>query len=304
MFQNLEDAKMNWIMHLRDQVHCSEHTVIAYANDLEDFLRFLSEYLGNEITLQIVADADIRTFRSWLARRFGQKKAASSSARAVASLRNFYRFLMDHSCCQGSKIFAIKTPKKAVLNPKALSESDTLECLSHLSSIKTDWTSLRDETLLMLIYGTGCRISEALSITKNHLKEDAFKIIGKGKKQRIIPMLPSLRSKLNQYLEQIPFFLENNSPIFIGKFGKPLQSSTFRAIIQKMRKVLDLSKTVTPHAFRHSFATHLLNNGANLRAIQDLLGHASLSSTQIYTKVELTHLKKAYESHPLSKGRV
>ena len=302
MFQNLEDAKINWITHLRDQVNCSENTVIAYKNDLDDFLRFLSEYLGNELTLKIVIDSDIRTFRSWLAYRFGQKKAASSSARAVASLRNFYRFLMYHSCCQGSKIFSIKTPKKAILNPKALSVDDTLECIAHLSSKKSNWTNLRDESLLTLIYGTGCRISEALSITKNHLKEDALKITGKGRKQRLIPILPMLRSKLNQYIEQIPFVLDNDQPIFIGKLGKPLHSGTFRVIIQKMRQALGLPKSVTPHVFRNSFATHLLNNGANLRAIQELLGHVSLSSTQKYTKVELTHLKKAYESHPFLKN--
>ncbi len=301
MFKTLEDAKSNWITHLKYQLNYSAHTVIAYTNDFEDFVRFLSKYLSCEITLQMIVDSDIRTFRSWLAFRFSQKKAASSSARAVASMRNFYKFLIDHNCCQSSKIFSIKTPKKAVTNPKALSIDDTLECIAHLSNIKKDWTNLRDETLLILIYATGLRISEALSVTKNHLKEEALKIKGKGKKERIIPLLPILRSKLSDYLDRIPFVLSDNEPIFVGKFGKTLHASTFRIIIQKMRNALGLSKNVTPHVFRHSFATHLLNNGANLRAIQELLGHVSLSSTQKYTKIELTHLKKAYESHPFLK---
>ncbi len=301
-FKNLEDAKSSWVVHLTHQMNFSAHTVSAYKNDLEDFLSFLFEYLEDEITLKIIIDSDIRTFRSWLAFRFSKHKAASSSARAVAALRNFYKFLIHHSCCQGSQIFSIKTPKKALLNPKALSIADTMECIEHLSNKTKNWTSLRDETLLTLIYGTGLRISEALSVTKSHLKEEALKITGKGKKQRIIPLLDTLRSKLNQYLAQIPFVLADNTPIFIGKFGKPLQPSAFRMIIKNMRQDLGLSKHVTPHAFRHSFATHLLGNGANLRAIQELLGHVSLSSTQKYTKIELANLKKAYESHPLLKN--
>jgi integrase/recombinase XerC len=302
MFENLEDAKRSWIDHLTDQMNSSEHTDVANKNELEDFLKFLFKYLENEITLKTITDSDIRTFRSWLAFRFSQKKAASSSARAVASLRNFYRFLIDHNCCQSSKIFSIKTPKKAVTTPKALSVNDTLDCIAHLSDVKTDWTNLRDEALLILIYGTGLRISEALSVTKNHLKEDALRVTGKGNKQRIVPLLDSVRAKLTQYAEVIPFILQDDRPIFLGKRGKTLQASSFRIRIKNMRQKLELSKTVTPHAFRHSFATHLLHNGANLRAIQELLGHVSLSSTQKYTKTELTHLKKAYESHPLNKG--
>lgn len=301
--QSLEEIKNSWISHLTYQVNFSQNTVLAYQNDLNDFLEFLSSYVGTKVSTSDVVASDIRTFRSWLAFRFGQKKAASSSARAIASLRNFYRFLMDRNHCNSSQIFSLKTPKKPILNPKALSIEDTLECISHLSKIKKDWTNLRDEVLLTLIYGTGLRISEALSITKNHLTENSLKITGKGKKQRIVPMLPLLRLKLNQYIANIPFVLEKDDPIFLGKFGKKLQPGTFRVQLQMMRNTLNLPKYATPHAFRHSFATHLLNNGANLRAIQELLGHSSLSSTQRYTKVELTHLQKAYQMHPLLKNK-
>lgn len=258
--------------------------------------------MGCQIGIEDVLKSDIRTFRSWLAARVKSKKAAISSARAISSLRNFYSFLIDRGLLEASQIFSIRLPKRPITTPKALGKGEVLLCLEKICKDKAVWTQIRDRTLLLLLYATGLRIGEALSITKNHLKGEFLRIMGKGSKERLVPILELLREQISAYLSSLPFTVSDNDPIFLGKSGKPLQASTFRARLVKLRSELDLPKYTTPHAFRHSFATHLLNNQAGLRAVQEMLGHSSLSSTQIYTKVDMEHLQKAYKAHPMSKG--
>lgn len=297
--KSLTNVVLLWESYLRDQASLSKHTLLAYKNDLNNFLQFLSSYLGHQASLQDVLQADIRTFRSWLASRVKSKKAAVSSARAISSLRNFYSFLIDRAYLNSSQIFSIRSPKKPYSTPKALEKSEAFLCLEEIGKNNGSWIEIRDKTLLLLLYATGLRISEALSVTKSHLGGEFLRIKGKGSKERIVPMLQILKDQLRFYLKCIPFTLESNQPIFVGKFGKTLQASAFRFILAKLRAKFGLPKYTTPHAFRHSFATHLLSNQVSLRAVQELLGHASLSSTQIYTKVDLEHLQKAYEAHPM-----
>lgn len=298
----LVDLISSWTCYLSDQANLSKHTLSAYKNDLDNFLQFLGPYLGQPIETKDVLACDIRTFRSWLAARMKSKRAAISSARAISSLRNFYSFLIDRGYIEVSQVFSIRTPKRPHLAPKALAKEEALLCLQTICKDENSWTQVRDKTLLLLLYATGLRISEALSITKSHLNGEFLRIKGKGSKERLVPMLQLLKEQLATYLTILPFNLANDQPIFLGKLGKPMQASSFRSSIAKLRNELGLPKYTTPHAFRHSFATHLLNNQASLRAVQELLGHSSLSSTQIYTKVDLEHLQRAYKSHPLSKG--
>ncbi|QEK39833.1 tyrosine-type recombinase/integrase [Candidatus Sneabacter namystus] len=289
----------NWTSYLQNQLGYSHHTVVAYIKDVNNFCYFLHKYYNKTTTIDDIISTDIRTIRSWLAWRM-QSSSHASSARAISSLRNFYKFLSVQYPSINHHIFSIKIPKIKRNNPKVLDANDVVLCISAIGHNRTNWTALRDQTILMLMYGTGLRISETLSITKEHIGEDSIKVVCKGNKVRIIPLLSLLKSHLKHYLQILPFPIQPNIPIFLGKRGKTLKASTFNATLRQLRKNMNLPKHVTPHAFRHSFATHLLKNGASLRAVQELLGHASLKSTQIYTHIDTEHLYKSYKKHPLN----
>lgn len=278
----------------------SAHTVNAYRTDIFYFLDFLFKSKNNPITIADLENIMVRQFRSWLSARLDNHNNASN-ARALSSLKSFFRFCNEHQVLQNQEIEKVKTPKIAKSIPKAVDGIDIKNIIAHISKLhKSPWQSKRDEALLTLIYGCGLRISEALLVNKRSLENGQTLIIhGKGKKQRMVPLLPIVIQKINDYLHHCPFDIKLDQPIFLTATGKQYSRRHFSASIQKIRLSLNLQDTITPHAFRHSFATHLLESGGDLRTIQELLGHESLSTTQRYTKVDKARLLNVFDKlHP------
>lgn len=294
-----------WLIYLEHERHYSNNTIISYQTDLENFVEFLNSYNGKSSKLDDIFNITIRTIRSWLAKRKINKFSNSSTLRALSSIKNFYKFLYLETGTMNDIIFSISGPKKTNLLPKALSKDNTEYAINNIANFsKEQWIAKRDVAILTLIYGSGLRISEILSIKKKHLKEEIIRIVGKGKKERIVPWIDYVKNSINDYLNCIPYEIEENSPVFLGKNGKKLQAPVFRRQLTKLRRALGLPESTTPHTFRHNFATDLLENGADLRSIQELLGHKNLSTTQNYTKVNFQHLYNSYISaHPLAKEK-
>lgn len=293
-----------WQKYLSLQKNYSNHTVVSYNNDLKHFLGFIYSYNSEIVTIDHIKATDVRLLRSWLAKRKCDNFVTSSVARGLSSIKNFYKFLGKTMQLNNHVIFSIRSPKKSKLLPKALSEEDVITSIDHIEEYgNIKWVELRNKAMLILIYASGLRISEALSITKLHLQNLEFiKILGKGNKERVIPWLPIARSLINEYLKLLPYELQDNEPIFIGKQGKKLQPPVFNRELIKLKRFYGLPEHLSAHSFRHSFASHLLENGADLRSIQELLGHKSLSTTQNYTKISIKHLESVYSnSHPIKK---
>lgn len=291
----------NWLEYLYKQRSYSKHTLDSYHNDLLNFFSFVEKYKAQSISIDTLKSIDIRTIRSWLSSRHQQKYMATSNARALSGIKNFYRFLEKKYSIYCHGIFTVHSPKKPKALPKALTQSETNLAIDNIEMLgNPEWIHIRNKALLTLIYASGLRISEALSLTKKHLENSEFiKVSGKGNKERIIPWIKEAKELLTIYLDTLPFAVDNNEPIFRGKLGKPLQRAVFNKELIILRRSLGLPEHLSSHAFRHSFATHLLENGADLRSIQDLLGHQSLSTTQRYTKINQTHLESVYtKAHP------
>ena len=296
-----------FLAHLREVKRYGKNTLVAYAHDLDDFGVFFQAYKGEAITAQQLESLDLRDFRSWLANRKQNGMASPSTARALSTIRSFYRYLEKHHDIKNPAPFNIRTPKLDKPLPKALAQNQSMECVSGIGDLQTEnWIALRDVALLSVIYGCGLRISEALAITgaqisgwANGQKSVFLTITGKGNKQRMVPVLKPVQDAIVGYVKECPYKVKENAPIFLGARGKPLNPAIFQKQIRALRGFLGLPESATPHAFRHSFATHLLSSGGDLRTIQELLGHASLSTTQRYTKVDETRLREAYTSaHP------
>lgn len=293
-----------WQRYLLKQKNYSQNTLDSYLNDLNNFLTFSNNYLGEEITLQILSMVDVRLLRSWLAKRLIDKFTSTSNARALSSIKNFYKYLEKYHDIHCHAIFALRSPKKQQKLPKALTKEEVFQSLADIEFLgKEEWIHLRNKALLTLIYATGLRISEALSITKNHMKKDGFiRVIGKGSKERIVPWIEESRKLVELYVDNMPFCITHDEPIFRGEKGGVLQRAVFNRELIQLRRSMGLPEHLSSHAFRHSFATHLLDNDADLRSIQDLLGHASLSTTQDYTQITTSNLENVYnKSHPEAK---
>jgi len=286
-----------WMLHNK---RASRHTLISYANDLRHFLEFLSNHLGGRVGFKQLGKMEAKDFRAWLASRSGEFEA-TSTARALSTIKSFYRYLQKQSLVKNDAIFHMRGPKLKKTLPKALAEEQAQQALQMVGTQhEEDWINKRDLALLVLIYGCGLRISEALSIRFGEISGgDAISIVGKGDKQRMVPLLPIVTAAIAEYTASCPYPFSPASPLFMGKRGKKLDPAIFQLQLRKLRRALQLPESVTPHAFRHSFATHLLSAGGDLRSIQELLGHASLSTTQRYTHVEKTRLMNAYKNaHP------
>lgn len=285
----------------------SASTYETYLGDLADFLIFLSGYAGEKASLKIITDIDAISIRAWLASRHKRELALASSARALSTIRNLYRWLDRHKNIQNTVPFSISSPKAGKTLPKALDINSAVESVESIGEIaRNEWQGKRDIAILMLMYGAGLRISEVLNLNFEDIPTgDTLRITGKGNKQREVPILPAIKKVLKEYLAECPYIKENgygkdkDSPLFISATGKRLAYSVFNKQIRNLRGYLGLPESATPHAFRHSFATHLLEGGGDLRTIQELLGHASLSTTQRYTKTNSAHLMATYKkSHP------
>jgi len=298
----LGKAVKQWLGWLAHQKASSAHTITAYSTDIRDFFAFANRHSGGEVTFTQLAGWSLRDFRSWLAARHGEGLSAASTARAVSVVRGFFRYLEKHEVIENSAIFHLRTPKLPKSLPKALAETQALESLTHIGAHhKEAWAQARDAALLTLIYGCGLRISEALALTPKDIPPGAasLTLTGKGRKQRMVPLLPQIHEAIEAYKKSCPYTLNANEALFRGTRGKPLRPEILQKEIRILRGALGLSDSATPHAFRHSFATHLLASGGDLRTIQELLGHADLSTTQRYTKVDHERLLNAYQkAHP------
>lgn len=281
----------SFLTYLEHNKRASRHTIISYAHDLEHFMAFAGS--------RSLASLEAKDFRAWLAARMGTYEA-SSNARALSSVKSFYRYLEKQNICKNAAIFHMRSPKIKNALPKAVGEEQAGAALKEIGSMRDDWQGKRDLALLTLIYGCGLRISEALSLTPDMARgKDTIIITGKGNKQRLVPVLPIVMSAIEDYLQSCPITIGKHDSLFIGAHGKKLNPAIFQKTLRDVRARLGLPDTTTPHAFRHSFATHLLAAGSDLRSIQELLGHASLSTTQRYTHVDASRLLSAYEkAHP------
>jgi len=291
----------DWRDWLTSERRVSPHTVDAYGRDLSAFLTFLSDHLGGESGLSDFASLKPADFRSYLAHRANSSIARSSIARGMSTLRNFFRFLDRTDRVHNPAVKAVKTPRLPKTVPKALDEGEAMAAITTAGELHDEpWLAARDTALLVLLYGCGLRIGEALSLTVGHIPDgDTMRVIGKGRKERVVPVLPVVRDAIKAYRDICPFAADADAPLFVGKRGKVLNPGVVQRQVRRLRAMLGLAETATPHALRHSFATHLLAKGGDLRTIQELLGHASLSTTQRYTVVDAARLTKIYnDTHP------
>ncbi len=293
----------DWLTHER---RCSRHTLDAYERDLGVFLSFLNNHLGFPAGLSDLGKLKTTDFRSFLARRSSDGLSRSSMARGLSTVRNFFRFLERRGLAHNAAIGGVRTPKIPKSVPKALSEEDALEAVTAIDELALEpWIGKRDVALMTLLYGCGLRISEALELNRHEApKGEAMIITGKGNKQRVVPLLGVVVEAVDTYIEACPYTLSADGPLFVGARGKRLNAGVFQKQVRNLRHYLGLPETATPHALRHSFATHLLSGGGDLRTIQELLGHASLSTTQRYTDVDSGHLNAVYrQAHPRARKR-
>ncbi len=294
----------DWRGWLAAERRFSPHTVDAYSRDLCAFFDFLSDYQQNQPTVADLQRLEVRDFRAFLSARANQHLEKTSMARELSTLRNFYKYLSMQNLVNNSAISVISSPRLPKTLPKALDVDQTLNLLDAAGAFaKKEWQGLRDVAVFTILYGCGLRISEALSLNRGDIDHNDFlKIKGKGNKERLVPMLPVVVEKIDAYLAACPYDIKNGEPLFLGARGDRLSPRIVQRTLEKIRVSLGLPDTLTPHALRHSFATHLLAEGTNLRAIQELLGHASLSTTQRYTDVQIETLQKEYhQAHPLEK---
>lgn len=283
--------------YIEAEVRYSPHTLNSYKTDILYFLDFTSKEKAKILCENDLEELTIYDFRNWLGSRM-EKHNNASNARALASLRAFFKFLNENNLIKNRQIEKIKTPKIAKAIPKAVEVLDIEKIFNAISQFrKNSWEVKRDQALLTLLYGCGLRISEGLSISKKSLENSqVLTVMGKGKKQRMVPLLTIVKKRIDEYLAELPFSLEDDCGIFISRSGKPYSRFDFDHLIKDLRRNLNLSETITPHSFRHSFATHLLESGGDLRSIQELLGHENLSTTQRYTKIDKSRLLSVYNS--------
>lgn len=293
-----------WQGWLKNERRYSEHTLDAYFRDLSDFFEFLYQRLEKkEPELSDLAALDIRGFRSYISSRAAKHLNNATLARNISGLRNFYRWLDRNNLVKNSAISIISSPKLPKSLPKALDIQDTFEVIKEAADQSREiWQGLRDTAVFTLLYGCGLRISEALSLNVGDInsKNDFVRIRGKGNKERIVPLLPVVIDAVDAYVEKCPYKMRPGEPLFLGARGERLSPRIIQRQLQKIRIYLGLPESLTPHALRHSFATHLLAEGTDLRSIQELLGHSSLATTQRYTDVHIETLKREYRrAHPL-----
>ena len=296
----------DWLSEL-NQRDLSRHTVEAYLRDVTQFITFLAEHSGQEVIPASFDTLKAMDVRSFLAKRRNVEATQSRSlARSLSGLRSFTLYLSEKNYPVSAAFKIVRSPRIPKSLPRPMSQSDALQMIALAGDMSSHpWENLRNQALLVLIYGCGLRISEALNLSYgDRPKPDniSIRITGKGKKQRDAPILPLIENAIQQYIQAAPFDFKDDDPLFRGVRGGRFSARQVQMIVEKCRRSMGLPDTVTPHAFRHSFATHLLAAGGDLRTIQELLGHTSLSSTQIYTEIEDTELGRIYKNaHPRSK---
>lgn len=298
---DLARALAAWHAWMAAERRLSPHTLAAYRTDIAGFLAFLAAHLGAPPDLAALAALTPADARAYLARLAMDGQARSSIARAMAGIRGFCRFLARRGLAEVPAVFAIRTPRLPRPVPKALAAGEALAVLARAPELAAEpWLAARDVALFSLLYGCGLRIGEALALPRRAVPlGDVLRVLGKGGKERLVPVLPAVAAAIADYAERCPAAGTADAPLFIGARGGPLNPGVVQRQMRRLRRRLGLAETATPHALRHSFATHLLAGGGDLRTIQDLLGHASLSTTQRYTAVDMARLIEVHRAaHP------
>jgi integrase/recombinase XerC len=298
-------AVASWRAWLANERRASPHTLSAYGRDLRDFLAVLARHRGGPPGLADLAALSLGDFRAFLAHRARDGLSVSSRARSLATVRGFFRFLERNGLVANAAIRLVRTPKLARSLPKALAVGEALASVETVVDLSDEpWVARRDRALLLLLYGCGLRIGEALGLNRRDAPVgDSLVVTGKGSKQRLVPILPIVGEAISDYLAACPYPGDGDTPLFVGVRGGRLDPAVVQRQMRRLRAALGLPETATPHALRHSFATHLLADGGDLRTIQELLGHASLSTTQRYTDVDTVRLAAVHrKSHPRAKG--
>ena len=303
MARSAQILRTEWLISLAHERRASPHTLRAYGDDLARFLEFLGPHTGTtpeDVDLEALTPADIRAF---ITQRRKDELGPRGVQRALAAVRSFFRYLAREGIVDNAAPQAVRTPRIARTLPRPLSEIDAARTLAEAANNDVAWLGARDTALLTLLYGAGLRISEGLSLKRADVPlGETLNVIGKGKKERSVPLLPAVREAVAAYAAVCPFAAGPAAPLFVSRTGKPMSPREAQALMQKLRSALGLSDRATPHALRHSFATHLLANGGDLRAVQELLGHASLSTTQTYTEIDVKRLMDVYaNAHPRCK---
>ncbi len=308
---NLQAVLQAYYTYLKIEKSLAMSTLETYHYDLMNFFSFLKKYLGEiDWQLKLLIDLPITTFRAWLMVLAQGERAKPSIVRALSALRGFYVFLDKEGHGQNKAMKHLKGPKLSKTLPRYLEISIVEDLLKEAQKQAVQpWIGARDKALLVLLYGCGLRLSEALSLTWKDIfgtdgkqQEQVLHIVGKGNKERIIPIIQYVIDVLYIYRQKSPYVTEKNAPIFVGVRGKLLNPRTAQGMVEKLRRILKLPDSTTPHVLRHTFATHLLENDTDLRSIQELLGHSSLSTTQKYAHSSFGRLKEVYKkAHPRSK---
>ncbi len=299
-----------WLRHLAAERRYSPNTVEAYARDCRALLGFLQGHLGGAPGLPEIRALAPRDVRAYLAARRNEGLSSGSLMRALAAARSFARFLARKGLADGAAFGAVRSPKLPRTLPKPLPAADAravTDAQTRAGEEREPWVLARDAAVLALLYGCGLRISEALGIRAGEVLRGVpatLTVLGKGGKTRGVPVITPVRAAIEEYLSLVPYRLKADGPLFVGVRGGPLSPRIIQLAMQSMRGALGLPATATPHALRHSFATHLLARGGDLRAIQELLGHASLSTTQLYTEVDASRLIAVHAAtHPRARMR-
>ena len=305
------NALQAWLRFLATERDCTSNTLEAYERDVRQLFVFLLEHLERPATLGDLNRLTPQQLRAFMAARRSGGSCSRTLSRTISALRSFFRFLERAKLLQNRAVLAVMLPKVPLTLPRPLTVSKTQELLDETTDAykrgQPKWIGARDHAVLLLLYGSGLRISEALGISRRDAPlppRDILRVKGKGGKERLVPVLPAIQQSVERYLAYVPFPLPPDGPLFVGAKGGKLSPRILQLLIARMRDALGLPATATPHALRHSFATHLLGNGADLRSIQELLGHASLSTTQIYTEVDRKTLLRNYDgAHPRASVR-
>jgi len=301
---DLRQSADAWLAFLRYERGYAEKTLQAYDRDLRQFFAFLKGHLGHSPCLADLARLEAKTFRAFMAARRRNGSVSRSLARTMSALRQYFRWLEAREIIKNRAVLQLALPKIPHSVPKPLNVENAAAVVEHGMETELDWVAARDVAVLLLLYGSGLRIAEALGIKAKDAPtgdRDMLRIVGKGNKERLVPVLPIVGNAVARYLALCPYTLGPDDALFRGAKGGPLSPRLIQLAMERLRFALGLPATATPHALRHSFATHLLSAGGDLRQIQELLGHASLSTTQAYTEVDRERLLAVYDAaHPRS----
>ena len=287
--------------HIARERRLAANTVEAYGHDLRSFFDFLDDHLGEPVAIKAFRHLHASDIRAFLAKRRREGLSDTSVARVLSAIKTFYHWLDDHHGMENPEIAFLKGPKRQSRLPRPVSVAAARDMIETVEASGVEpWVAARDAAVLTLLYGSGLRISEALDLNGDLVPApERLRIVGKGGKVRLVPLIPAVRRAIDEYARLCPYRLTGETPLFYGVRGKRLQPAIVQRGVQVLRGALGLPETATPHALRHAFATHLLSAGADLRAIQTLLGHASLSTTQVYTGVDSERLRAVHAgAHP------